>query len=265
MVHVKAIQPSPMLAPYVKRYLALQADKPDYNVQRTLPSGCIEVILYRQGGAVEYGGAPSRIPRTFLGGKLCSYIDLKPTGGKVSLISILFHPNGAKPFFPIPLNEAYNQLVSLDSISDTGWKDLADRITEATSVKQCIAYIESFLAARLCLNNTRHFNRIAASVSMAYNNPKADVTDLAKAACLGERQLNRVFSAYVGCNPKELIKVIRFNNALSNLQANNGCTAQTAAACCYSDQSHLIREFKHFSGYTPRGYLQSSIGFHYFP
>ncbi len=82
--------------------------------------------------------------------------------------------------------------------------------------------------------------------------PTISVSELASAACLGKKQFERLFNEMVGANPKEYARVVRFQKSLKLLQHCSEDTnqAQLAYQCGYADQSHFIREFKQFSGYT---------------
>jgi len=64
----------------------------------------------------------------------------------------------------------------------------------------------------------------------------------------------------VGINPKEYTRIVRFQKALEQMQHQSGeiNQAQIAYASGYADQSHCIREFKKFSGYTPTSLLKVS-------
>ncbi|WP_276373923.1 AraC family transcriptional regulator [Chryseolinea sp. H1M3-3] len=59
-----------------------------------------------------------------------------------------------------------------------------------------------------------------------------------------------------GLAPKQIQQVNRFNRATSIISSSSFQSwGQVAYEAGYADQSHLIREFRHFSGYTPEGYL----------
>lgn len=76
--------------------------------------------------------------------------------------------------------------------------------------------------------------------------------------CLFEqKQFERLFNELVGANPKEYARIVRFQKSLKLLQHYTEDTnlAQIAYQCGYADQSHFIREFKQFSGYTPLSLL----------
>jgi AraC-like DNA-binding protein len=78
----------------------------------------------------------------------------------------------------------------------------------------------------------------------------------ALAATLGvsRRNLERLFSLHLGFSPKSLCDVLRFQSALQLArQAATTNWADIACAAGYFDQSHLIRDFRRFSGTTPSG------------
>ena len=86
--------------------------------------------------------------------------------------------------------------------------------------------------------------------------PMINVSTLLQIACLSDKQLSRIFAEYVGSMPKEVIRIVRLQRALYSLQ--NSATenfTQLAYECGFYDQAHLIKEFKTFSGYTPKEYL----------
>lgn len=60
----------------------------------------------------------------------------------------------------------------------------------------------------------------------------------------------------IGINPKQLARIIRFQNTLATLQAGNKESLSALAfRCGYYDASHITREFKEFSGYTLNEYI----------
>ena len=62
---------------------------------------------------------------------------------------------------------------------------------------------------------------------------------------------------YSGLAPKHVQKVNRFNLATRIISSSSFQSwSQVAYEAGYADQSHLIREFRHFSGYTPEEYLR---------
>ena len=73
---------------------------------------------------------------------------------------------------------------------------------------------------------------------------------------VSERYLRRVFSAIHGISPKQFSCFVRFQRLLAMIEAAPAVAPvkDLALACGYYDQSHLVHEFKRFSGLTPERY-----------
>lgn len=79
---------------------------------------------------------------------------------------------------------------------------------------------------------------------------------LAEECGLSERHLRRRFVAAVGLSPKELARVRRLRASLVEALADpQRRWVDLAAACGYSDQAHLVREYRRLSGFAPEAYL----------
>jgi AraC-like DNA-binding protein len=66
------------------------------------------------------------------------------------------------------------------------------------------------------------------------------------------KRLIKGFRNEIGIPPKALARVLRFRRALEELNSGNIISnPQLAAECGYSDQAHMIRDFKALSGLTP--------------
>ncbi len=164
---------------------------------------------------------------------------------------------GARAFFKLPMMELNGRSVSVDDLSDPELVELKHRLFEATDMNTCIALIEGFLYKRLCQPEAHNMRRINAAMQSIYGGERS-VEALAQAACLSYKQFKRVFADYVGANPRDYLRVVRFQKSLHTLQALPDVNfAQLACECGYFDQAHLIKEFRTFSGYTPSEYLSA--------
>ena len=105
-------------------------------------------------------------------------------------------------------------------------------------------------------DTTYRIERIDAAIQQIYITPQISVNELSSIACLSKKQFERL-----GINPKEYTRIVRFQKALAQMQHQAGKEinqAQIAYASGYADQSHFIREFKKFCGYTPVSLLKVS-------
>ncbi|MDR0348489.1 MAG: helix-turn-helix domain-containing protein [Tannerella sp.] len=94
------------------------------------------------------------------------------------------------------------------------------------------------------------------AVIRAVNGGEMNTDNLCRTSCLSYRQFKRVFFEYAGINPKDFLRIIRFQKMLSIWQSQPQISfAHLAHDCGFYDQSHLINEFKIFAGYTPNEYI----------
>ncbi len=253
MEDFQVIQPSPLLAPYVKHYWFMTTASPVEASERIIPTGMMSLMFHR-GERLFSSSDKDWQPRAFLGGQGTNYTDLTYTGA-VNMICVVFRPAGAKAFFHIPLIELNNLNVSVHNLGDTQLSDLEKRLADTPDLNACILLIEQFLFQHLRQLATHNLKRIDAAIRSIYSGQQ-NVEMLAQTACLGYKQFKRVFAEYVGANPKEYLRVVRFQKSLHILQQRPGIPlTQLAYECGYYDQTHFIKEFKQFCGYTPTEYL----------
>jgi AraC-like DNA-binding protein len=78
------------------------------------------------------------------------------------------------------------------------------------------------------------------------------VTRLADTAGVSRRHLARLFREVVGLGPKRFCRLARFQRGLKYAGAGPGVPwAQVAVELGYTDQSHMIAEFRELGGLTP--------------
>ena len=83
------------------------------------------------------------------------------------------------------------------------------------------------------------------------------VRRLAREAGLSDRRFISVFRAEVGLNPKLFNRVRRFERILTDAHRLEVPEwKQLALEHGFFDQSHLIRDFVEFSGFSPAAYLR---------
>jgi methylphosphotriester-DNA--protein-cysteine methyltransferase len=86
---------------------------------------------------------------------------------------------------------------------------------------------------------------------MTLANGASDLGELAGDLGLSIRQFERRFHNVVGLPPRLFCRIRRFNSVLRVLGQQSPNWVDTAIACGYYDQAHLIRDCKNLSGDTP--------------
>lgn len=76
---------------------------------------------------------------------------------------------------------------------------------------------------------------------------------------VSERAIQLRFKKYVGYSPKELVRFLRFKQVVAHLLGHPATKVNwfdLIVQFGYHDQSHLIKDFKHFTGITPQQFIQ---------
>ncbi|MFA6933044.1 MAG: helix-turn-helix transcriptional regulator [Bacteroidales bacterium] len=264
------IKPCSLLEPFIKYYWILDYESRVVEPIRVIPYGCVQFTFYlgERINSLGSNNDSSYKDQAVVTGQISSFFDVVPQG-KIRLITIVFKPFGAKPFFDFPIFEIQNNIIPIKDINNKEWLDLENRLGDCVDNKSIVSCLENNLLKKLekntlfnsysSINNERimlAINRIDDSKGTI------NIKDLSSLVCLSDKQFNRIFADYVGMNPKNFLRIIRYQSFLLKLQ-NSNIKATKAVDfldlvydCGYYDQSHLINNFKEFTGYTPKEYIK---------
>ncbi len=261
-------EPNSELAEFVKCYWTLESQKEKTPITNTIvPDGTMKLIFH-------YGdlyknhlenGESCILPKYFLIGQLTRPFVVEPVGITGSFV-VRFHPNGFSPFTTISIKEMENTAVPLEKLFGKEGKEIGEKILNAKSTSERISIIETFLLNRL--TDRINIDAIVKSTveTILTANGQLSVNELSKQKNINRRQLTRKFSSTIGLSPKQLSKTIRLQNTLKTLLSkSNKSLTELAYENEYYDQAHFIKEFKEFTGLTPKefygGHLKMSLIF----
>jgi AraC-like DNA-binding protein len=154
--------------------------------------------------------------------------------------------------------ELENRILALEDLWGREARELAEDMNAIRGEAARIACLESALVRRMTaprpLEPSIDVSRVAEWV--IENDGRVTVKRLAQAAGLSRQHFTRVFRASVGVSPKVYCQLARFRSTLAYLQPREDVEwAQVAAESGYTDQSHMIAEFRRFTGMTPEALL----------
>ena len=219
--------PCKALSPFIQCYWTLRSTSREVPAaNRIFPDGCMEFVFHfaEPFARVRDDGRLERQADTLVAGQIWEPLTLQQ-GACADVLGVRFRPAGAHPFLRIPVHEVGGQIVSLEDIWGRRARVWRDAIGSAS-------------------------NRIAALERNLLNcRPEPAVMP----RTLSPRQFRRRFQAEVGITPKLYGRIRRFQRALGILGSMP--FAEAAAACGYYDQSHLIRDFRQFTGQAPSAWL----------
>jgi len=261
-MNYQTFQPSRELNTLVKCYWTLESPKGEIPQKETIvPDGCMEMIfhygdLFKQ--YIENGNSIIQ-PRCFIVGQLTQPLEIEPTG-ETGIFSVRFHPEGFLPFATIPIKEMENNAVSLEKLFGKDGQEIEQKILNNNSTSERINHIETFLLNRLA--DTETIDHIIKSTieTILTANGQLSIDELSNQININRRQLERKFSSAIGLSPKQLSKTIRLQATLKIL-LNKQFTSLTALAYegDYYDQAHFIKDFKEFTGLTPKEFYGDNL------
>lgn len=251
--------PSARFAEHVKCFWSLEStpqpgeDEPE----PVVPDGCIEIVFNLSDRFRRYHacGEVETQPASIVAGQMDHGLLIGPSGA-VRLFAIRFKPAGAFPFFALDLNEIFNRIVSLNDIWSRS-TEIEERLAEAASFEAQVAVAETALAERMDDKKTLDPHLGYAVRAISSGNGTKPIRSLAREIGISERGLERRFRRYVGVAPKTFSRITRFQRVLKTLESDPNIL-DTALAFGYFDQSHLINDFRQFTGTGPTTFLERS-------
>jgi AraC-like DNA-binding protein len=243
--------PGPPLDELIECFWCL-SDAPPHARERILPCGTLELVInlaedeFRiydpQGACRRFSGAmvSGAYRRSFV-------ID---TREHASVIGVHFRPGGAAPFVGAPAAAIADAHVDLDALWGRRAGELRERLCDASSPAERFGVLERALRGRFQPPTRRHG---AVRIALEHLDRSGEgIGELAARVGLSHRRLIEVFAAEIGMTPKLYGRVQRFQRALGlSRRAPVADWARLAQASGYCDQSHLIRDFIEFSGFSP--------------
>ncbi len=261
-MNYQTFEPSEELSTFVKCFWTLECPKEENPQRQTIvPDGCIEMIFHYGDLYKQYleDGENILQPRSFVIGQLTRPLEIEPTG-ETGIFSVRFYPEGFLPFATIPIKKMENTAVSLLLLFGNDGKEIEQKILQSNSTFERIKHIETFLMSKLA--SIESIDRIIKSTIDTILTAKGQlsISELSKQNNINRRQLERKFSSAIGISPKQLSKTIRLQTTLKML-LNKKFTSLTTLAYEgeYYDQAHFNKDFKEFTGHTPKEFYGNNL------
>ena len=261
-MNYQTFQPHSDLASFIKCYWSLEIPfQKDVQRQLVLPDGCIEMIFILGDDVKRYVSDEEFIiqPREMILGQITEPFYVEPTGC-VKSFAVKFYPYGIANFVSNPIKDLANKETPLMHIfGEESSQQMRKRIIKAADTHERINIVEE-----LFLNKLSDATAIDAIVkttvdSLFLTRGNMSINTLVKHDLSKRRQIERKFKKQIGISPKQLGKVIRLQAALKMLlnQTSESLT-EVAYESDYYDQAHFIKDFKEFTGTTPKDFLSDN-------
>ena len=250
---------SPVLAPFVES-LHYHESAPPIALERVLPNGRIHLMvnLHEDEFRTYHGRDCAIVQRTH--GAVLAGAHAQPTvidtREQRCLVTVDFKLGGAAPFFTAPLSETRDRLVELDQLWGRDGVLLRERLLEAHTPQAKLQVLETVLLGHLVRPGAPDPAIPFAASAFERGVPVSQVTSR-----LGLLPLTfvRRFRAQVGLTPKRFSRVRRLQRVVQSI-VDPGAADWSALAAQhgYTDQAHLIHDFRDLTGITPAAYRPRS-------
>lgn len=257
MVSLAARPSHPALAPFVKSLHYHKGEMPAL-LERIVPSGQAHLMVnLAEDEFRTYGGLDCRTVARQRGAVLAgphaqaTVIDTKEQRW---LVAVEFKLGGAAPFFAFPMSEISDQVAALDLVWGREEGTLRERLLEAGTPAAMFRRLEAALLAHLIRPRNQ---AIAFAVSILEKG--ASVAEARARLGLLPKTFVRRFREQVGLPPKRLARVCRLQRIVGAVRGSRDADwCMLAAEHGYTDQAHLIHDFRDLTGITPTAYQPSS-------
>jgi AraC-like DNA-binding protein len=242
------------LAGIVTAYWRVWGDGSKVPSSAVLPDGHVELV-FNLGEEVGLAGPAftGLQPDRAIVGPLSKALRLDYRG-RVDTLGIRFHPARGAGFLGQFAYELAERLLPLSEVCAGLDRSLAKLLVDHRNgeTEACRAALDQVLLGRLRSALRPDTAVIAAVDRLTGSDVMPLVKDLAAESHISARQLQRRFVAAVGMTPKRFVRVVRFARAWQAASMSPEFTwAALAAEHGFSDQAHLVREFRAFGAEPP--------------
>ena len=261
-------KPSLSLNGFIDNLIYFEGITPTHSLDRFLPDGNTELIIdltenpqhIHDNHTLEVVQACSK---AWVSGVRTRPITI-PSGKGGRLMIVAFKKGAAHPFYPFPMSELTNSVVMADLVFGSSILDLREKLLFAKSTSEMFYLVELFLLGRAGdkLHESTTSNCIKYAISNIISQPTlSSFHNLSDQIGYSQKHFIELFKGQVGLSPKQYLKIIRFQKAIQEIEANRSIHwSDIAVKSGFYDQAHFIHDFKDFSGFTPNDYIKRKSG-----
>ncbi|MFP4697763.1 MAG: DUF6597 domain-containing transcriptional factor [Eubacteriales bacterium] len=237
--------PNEKLRPYICCFWTSKIDfiLEEKFTEVVVPDGCMDIICFKN-------IVTNKRDNIFVG--ISDHVFYDMSTCEYEIFAIRFYPWAAHLFINDKMKNWKNNAISLDDCWHSLSTELNNIMEMNLATEEKIHIIESFLYKKILVKNEIKPDVLNAMYKMLASSGTISIKEIADYICSSTRQLERNFNDYIGLTPKTMVGVIRFQNVLREiLNKPNINWLDLVSKYNYTDQSHLIRDFRKYYGKAP--------------
>jgi AraC-like DNA-binding protein len=223
-------------------------------VEPLVPGGRIEMI-FNMGSPIDFMVAKDdtreqTIKEAHLMGQR-GHICYARASGNINLIGIRFKPGGISAFTYLPAAILANELIDAEDVLGKDAKQWKGRLLDKQNEKEQVMLLDQLLT-QLAKETGKEWSSCVNAVDIIRQSASISVNVLCDENESYYKKLERDFLKYIGYTPKHYHRIVRFNRALRQMALDDDSLTVLSYDNAYYDQSHFIRDFRQFTGTTPK-------------
>lgn len=209
-----------------------------------LPSGCVDIIFVIDTDEqfMQFIGSPTEFKT----------VQIYPHS---SYFGVRLKPGMYLSYQNIPLRDIANSERSFSACNGI-LKNFFAKLKKSLSFEQRISLFNQFFEPYA---DSGSVGEITQHMLCEINASRGGIhiTQLAENMNYSERHISRIFQETMGFSPKTFARIVRFQNVIEIILSSSGAPmSDYFIDLGYSDQAHFQREFKQYSGMTPKNFIQ---------
>ena len=251
----RTYRPSADLAPFIRRFYVFEAPLPDAMIVEDFllaETAFVRCLLRGDWAGETRPGEWGTAGKTVFFGANSKPFKVRVKGG-FAVTGFAIRPSGWHALFSEPHHMVADKMLPLQLL----WGQLADQmfedVAEAKDDAAQLQAMENAIRKRLAL-----FQRCDADTQMARfeiiarTDSTIRIEEAASQVGLSVRQLERRCLAAFGLTPKAILRRSRFLDSATAMRGFSSPSEGELGALRYYDQSHMNREFRRYTGMTPK-------------
>lgn len=230
----------------ISRFYEFTVKKEHENKLQAVPDGSVDLLF----------SIGRQKVRTYIGGTVLKAKHW-PLFDGVTYFGVRFQPGKCQ----LPKELSISEIVNADiEISGNSFgENLAEQIAEGRNMQErSRIFLKKYKEMLVKSEEKDVVHSLEAYVRNRIYSCKGNITiqALAQETGYSECYIRRIFHSVHGISPKVFEKFVRFQYLLNqmNQKSNQLTIDEIAMECGYYDQSHMMKDFKNFTGITPEAY-----------
>lgn len=244
---------------FIKSIWRLSDNDLNHRKEIILPKGTVEII-FNFSDTIDYFNPSLQVskclPSVFVNG-----INFKPfeltKSGRQEFLGIQLNGIGLRMLSNVSTKE-FNDSVLYGRDVCPQLDNLADELYFKQSFDEQVEILLSWASKKFRLNNFHSSLTRVQYLTKLNCGQNLTIKELSRKLCLSDRQLRRLSNDWLGMKTEEFIHYSKYLDSLYLLHHSKQTLTEIGLEAGYYDQSHFIREFKSYTGLTPKQYREAN-------